>query len=86
MLGDFRYTNPNYNFLGNSITYSFLSERNDKPDLGFENSIIAAAIGTSFEQYKDVKVRLGLKASHDDLQTENSASAALKNKPVLTAS
>ena len=80
LIGDFRYTNPNYNFLGNSITYSFLSERNDKPDLGFENSIIAAAIGTSFEQYKDVKVRLGLKASHDDLQTEDSASASLKKQ------
>ena len=80
LIGDFRYTDPNYNFLGNSITYSFLSERNDKPDLGFENSIVAAAIGTSFEQYKDLKVRLGLKASHDDLQTENSASAALKKQ------
>ena len=80
LIGDFRYTNPNYNFLGNSITYSLLSEKNDKPDLGFENSIVAAAIGTSFEQYKDIKVRLGLKASHDDLQTEDSASAALKKQ------
>lgn len=80
LVGDFSYTDPNYNYLGNSITYSFLSERNDKPDLGFENSIIAAAIGTSFEQYKDIKVRLGLKASHDDLQTEDSASAALKKQ------
>ncbi len=80
LIGDFRYTDPNYNFLGNSITYSFLSERNDKPDLGFENSIVSAAIGTSFEQYKDVKVRLGLRASHDDLQTEDSASAALKKQ------
>ncbi len=80
LIGDFRYTDPNYNFLGNSITYSLLSERNDKPDLGFENSIIAAAVGTSFEQYKDMKVRLGLQASHDDLQTEDSASAALKKQ------
>jgi outer membrane protein insertion porin family len=80
LIGNFQYTNPNYNFLGNSITYSFLSERNDKPDLGFENSIAAAAIGTSFEQYKDIKVRLGLKASHDDLRTEDSASASLKKQ------
>ncbi len=80
LIGDFRYTDPNYNFLGNSITYSFLSEKNDKPDLGFENSIISAAVGTSFEQYKDIKVRLGLKASYDDLQTEDSASAALKKQ------
>ena len=80
LIGDFRYTDPNYNFLGNSITYSFLSEKNDKPDLGFENSIISAAIGTSFEQYRDIKVKLGLQASHDDLQTEDSASAALKKQ------
>ena len=78
--GTFNYSDPNYNFLGNSITYSVLSERNDKPDLGFENSIVAAAIGTSFEQYKDIKVRLGLKASHDDLRTEDSASASLKKQ------
>ena len=57
LIGDFRYTDPNYNFLGNSITYSFVSERNDKPDLGFENSIISAAVGTSFEQYRDITVR-----------------------------
>ncbi len=80
LIGDFRYTDPNYNFLGNSITYSFLSEKNDKPDLGFENSIISASVGTSFEQYKDIKVRLGLKTSYDDLQTEDSASTALKKQ------
>ena len=48
--GTFNYSDPNYNFLGNSITYSILSERNHKPDLGFENSLLAAAIGTSIEQ------------------------------------
>ena len=80
LIGNFSYTDPNYNFLGNSITYSLLSENNDKPDLGFENSIISAAIGTSFEQYKDVKVRLGIQASYDDLQTEDSASDSLKKQ------
>ena len=57
-----------------------MSERNDKPDLGFENSIISAAVGTSFEQYRDITVRLGIQASHDDLQTEDSASASLKKQ------
>ena len=32
------------------------------------------------DRYKDIKVRLGLKASHDDLRTEDSASAALKKQ------
>jgi outer membrane protein insertion porin family len=78
--GIFSYTNPNYDFLGNSITYSISSEDNDKPDLGYENSIIAAGVGTSFEQYKDVTASLGLNASYDDLRTESSASESLKKQ------
>ena len=80
LVGNFNYSDPNYNFLGNSITYSLSSEKNDKPDLGFENSIISASISTAFEQYKDLDVNLGLKASYDDLQTEESASSSLKKQ------
>ena len=74
------YTNPNYDFLGNSITYSIASESNDKPDQGYENSIISAGVATSFEQYKDIRASLGLNASYDDLRTQGNASAALKNQ------
>ena len=74
------YTNPNYDFLGNSITYSIASETNDKPDQGYENSIISAGVATSFEQYKDIRASLGLNASYDDLRTQGNASAALKNQ------
>ena len=34
----------------------------------------------TFEQYRNVDVSLGLTASHDDLRTDGSASAALQNK------
>ena len=78
--GKLRYVNPNYDFLGNSINYSIASEKNDKPDQGYENSIISAGIGTSFEQYKDINVNLGLNASLDDLQTVDTASASLKKQ------
>ena len=37
--GTLNYTDPNYNFLGNSINYFISSETNDKPDQGYENSI-----------------------------------------------
>ena len=37
-------------------------------------------IGTSFEQYKDVRVSLGLDASYDDLRTNDTASASLKKQ------
>ena len=75
--GRLNYSDPNYNFLGNSINYSVSSEKNDKPDQGYENSIISAGIGTGFEQYNDVNVNLGLTASYDDLRTDGSASASL---------
>ena len=56
--------NPNYDFLGNSLNYSASSTKNDKPDQGFENTILGASVGTSFEQYKDVYAKLGLSATY----------------------
>ena len=60
--GVLRFTDPNYNFLGNSLSYAIASEDNDKPDQGYENSIVSGSIGTSFEQYKDLNASLGLSA------------------------
>ncbi len=80
LAGEIVYSNPNYDFLGNSLFYSISSESNDKPDQGYENSIVSGAVGTSFEQYRDVKVNLGLSASFDDLRTENTASSSLKKQ------
>ena len=70
--GALNYTDPNYDFLGNSIKlFCVSSTENDKPDLGYENTIIAASVGTSFEQYKDITNEIwSLNASYDDLQTE----------------
>ena len=76
--GVLRYKDPNYDFLGNSLNYFISSESNDKPNQGYENSIISAGIGTSFEQYKDLTASLGLAASYDDLRTLDSASESLK--------
>ena len=70
--GNLTFSDPNYDFLGNSLYYSVASEQNDRPNQGYENSIISASIGTSFEQYRDVDVNLGISASFDDLKTEDS--------------
>lgn len=78
--GVLNYSKPNYNFLGNSMNYYIMSESNDKPDQGYENSIIAGGISTSFEQYKNLDINLGLNASYDDLRTDNTASSALKKQ------
>ncbi len=80
LAGQLSYANPNYDFLGNSLNYTLASEKNDKPDQGYENSIISGSIGTSFEQYKDVIASLGLSFSHDDLRTLDSASDSLKKQ------
>ena len=45
---------------------------------------MSAGIETGFEQYKDVNLNLGLAASYDDLRTDGSASAATKNKVVIS--
>ena len=34
--GILSYSDPNYDFLGNSIKIFFSSEKNDKPDQGYE--------------------------------------------------
>ena len=78
--GTISFVDPNYNFLGNSLNYFVSSETNDKPDQGYENTIISAGIGTSFEQYKDITTSLGINASYDDLRTDNTASSSLKKQ------
>ncbi len=78
--GVLNYTDPNYNFLGNSINYYISSESNDKPDQGYENAIYSAGVNTGFEQYKDVFFNIGLAASFDDLRTQDTATASLKKQ------
>ena len=80
ILGTLSYSNPNYNFLGNSLSYAISSESNDKPDQGYENTVISGSLGTSFEQYKDVIASLGISASYDDLRTDNTASREKKKQ------
>ena len=78
--GILRYSDPNYNFLGNSINYYVSSENNDKPDQGYENTIISSGISTSFEQYKNIFTTLGLNATYDDLRTDGTASDSLSKQ------
>ena len=78
--GSLKYTNPNYDLLGNSLNYQLSSISNDRPNQGYENRIISAGIGTGFEQYKDFFTYLNLYASHDDLRTSSSASSSLKKQ------
>ena len=78
--GQFTYTNPNYDLLGNSIQYSLTNTSNDKPDQGYENSTLGAGIGTGFEQYNNLFASLGLNLTYDDLRTDSTASDSLKKQ------
>ena len=78
--GQLKYSDPNYDFLGNSLNYSLFSTKNDKPDQGYENSILGLSVGTAFEQYKDVFTNLGISLAHDDLRTTSNASNSLKKQ------
>ena len=78
--GTFNFTDPNYDFLGNSIDYFVLSSSNDKKDQGYENSLTSAGISTRFEQYKDLYASIGLAASYDDLRTQSTATESLKKQ------
>ncbi len=80
LLGNISYINPNYDFLGNSISYFISSEDNDKPDQGYENTVISTGIKTGFEQYKNIITNLGIAASYDDLRTLSTASSSLKKQ------
>ena len=80
LTGVINYVDPNYDFLGNTLSYSLSSETNDKPGQGYENSLTAFNIDTSFEQFRDIYLSLGLSASHDDLRTDTSASSALQKQ------
>jgi len=78
--GTMSYSNPNYDFLGNSLGYYLTSTSNDKPDQGYKNTLVGFGVNTTFEQYKDIFATLGLSASIDDLQTETNASSSLKKQ------
>ena len=78
--GTINYTDPNYDFLGNSFNYFLSSTSNDKPDQGYENAVLIAGTQTTFEQYKDIYATLGVSASYDDLKTTSSASDSLKKQ------
>ena len=78
--GGLQFTDPNYNFSGNMLTYFVSNTSNDKSDSGFKNNIVATGIGTKFEQYKDIYVSPNLIFSYDDLKVDSSASESLKKQ------
>ena len=78
--GSLSFTDPNFNFSGNELTYYVANTKNDKPDSGFKNNIFSTGIGTKFEQYKDIYFAPNISFSYDDLKVKNNASSSLQKQ------
>ena len=78
--GAFEVLNPNFNNSGNLVNFGISSTTNDKPDSGYENSLIALSAGTTFEQFKDVYLSAGFNLSSDKLTVLDNASENLKKQ------
>lgn len=70
----------NHNLSGNDLNFELFSTQNDKPDSGYENSLLGASIGTSFEQYEKVYLSPKISYKFDDLRVEGNASDQLKKQ------
>ena len=78
--GGLNIVNPNYNYSGNKVYGGFFSKKTDKPNSGYENTLINFNIGTEFEQYTDIFLSPDLSFTVDDLTVDNSASDQLKKQ------
>ena len=74
------YTDPNYNFSGNSVTFNVENSTNDKPKSGYKNNLTSIGATTRFEQYKDIFITSGFDFSYDDLNVDGSASTSLQKQ------
>ena len=78
--GGLNIINPNYNYSGNKVYGGFYSKKTDKPNSGYENTLINFNIGTEFEQYRDIYLSPDLSSTVDDLTVDSSASSQLKKQ------
>ena len=78
--GGINIVNPNYNSSGNKVFGGFSSKKTDRPDSGYENTLVNFNFGTEFEQYKNIFLAPDLNLTFDDLTVDSSASDSLKKQ------
>ena len=78
--GGLNIVNPNYNYSGNKVFGGFSSKKTDRPESGYENTIVNLNLGTEFEQYKNIFLAPDLNFTVDDLTVDSSASDSLKKQ------
>ena len=80
LTGNFTTNNPNYNYSGRSLYTNVESKKTDKPDSGYESSKTGVAIGTAFEEYKNLYFVPKISIFSEKISTDKTASDALKKQ------
>jgi len=79
--GNFTTYNPNYNYSGKGLRTNIQSTVTDKmADSGYDSTKTGFSFGTSVEQYEDLFFTPSISAYYENLTTNDSASANLKNQ------
>ncbi len=77
--GNILVNNPNYNFSGNEVRALVdVSSTDRSSSSGFKSSKTGFELGTNFEQYEDIFVYPKISLAFEDIETDSSASAAIK--------
>jgi len=79
--GKFVYSKPNFNYTDNTLFTSVLATTTDNlDDFGYKVSETGFTLGTRFEQYENLFFNPEISLILEDLETNASASAALKKQ------
>ncbi len=79
--GNFTVNNPNFNYSGRSLITNVESTAIDKlSSAGYETTKTGVSLGTSFEKNKNLFFIPSISAYHEQLDTNSTASAALKKQ------
>ena len=79
--GNLTTYNPNYNYSGKGLRTNIQSTVTDKmADSGYDSTKTGFSFGTSVEQYEDLFFTPSISAYYENLTTNDSASANLKNQ------
>ncbi len=77
--GNIAVTDPNYRFSGNAVSTSLNVSATDRAETtGFKSSKTGFTLGTSFEQYEDIFISPTIGLSHEDIESESTASDSIK--------
>ena len=77
--GNIMVNNPNYKYSGNAVMADLdVSSTDRSSSSGFKSSRTGFGLGTRFEQYENMYIAPNIRAAFEDIEVDESASAAIK--------